>query len=104
LRVRGLQGISTASEYGLQDISNLVTFIVNEKIPAVFVESSVPKKSIEAVISGCRSRGHNVMLGGQLYSDALGEAGTETGTLIGAFKANVEAITYGLTAKNTATP
>lgn len=96
LRVRGLQGISTASEYGLQDISSLVTFIVDNKVPAVYVESSVPKKSIEAVIAGCRSRGHNVILGGQLYSDALGEKGTETGTLIGAFKANVTAISSGI--------
>jgi manganese/zinc/iron transport system substrate-binding protein len=103
LRVRGLQGISTASEYGLQDISNLVTFIVDNKVPAVYVESSVPKKSIEAVISGCKSRGHNVVLGGQLYSDALGEAGTETGTLIGAFKANVTIIALGLSRED-ATP
>ena len=102
MRVRGLQGISTASEYGLQDISNLVTFIVDNKVPAVYVESSVPKKSIEAVISGCKSRGHNVVLGGQLYSDALGEADSETGTLIGAFKANVNAIAVGLGGKNAA--
>jgi manganese/zinc/iron transport system substrate-binding protein len=100
MRVRGLQGISTASEYGLQDISSLVNFIVENQIPAVYVESSVPKKSIEAVISGCKSRGHNVVLGGQLYSDALGEANTETETLIGAFKANVAAIAGGLGAVN----
>lgn len=96
LRVRGLQGISTASEYGLQDITALVDFIVENKVPAVYVESSVPKKSIEAVIAGCRAKGHEVILGGQLYSDALGKPGTETATLIGAFKANVTAIASGL--------
>lgn len=96
LQVRGLQGISTASEYGLQDITNLVDFIVSNKVPAVYVESSVPKKSVEAVLAGCRAKGHPVILGGQLYSDALGKAGTETATLIGAFKANVTAIATGL--------
>jgi manganese/zinc/iron transport system substrate-binding protein len=96
LTVKGLQGISTASEFGLKDVSTLVSFISENKVPAVFVESSVPKKSIESVISGCKSRGHQVVLGGQLYSDALGAAGSETSTLIGAFKANVNTIKSGL--------
>lgn len=96
LKVLGLQGISTVSEFGLKDISDLVNTIVAEKIPAVFVESSVPKKSIEAVIEGCRSNGHHVVLGGQLYSDALGEVGTPTESLIGAFRANVKTISHGL--------
>lgn len=96
LKVKGLQGISTASEYGLQDITALINYIVANRVPAVFVESSVPKKSIEAVIAGCREKGHQVVLGGQLYSDALGSAGTETATLIGAFKANVATIAHGL--------
>jgi manganese/zinc/iron transport system substrate-binding protein len=91
-----LQGISTASEFGLRDVTDLVNFITQRKVPAVFVESSVPKKSIEAVMSGCQARGHEVKLGGQLYSDALGEAGSPEETLIGAFKANVEAIYSGL--------
>jgi len=99
LKVLGLQGISTVSEFGLKDISDLVNTIVAEKIPAVFVESSVPKKSIEAVIEGCRSNGHHVVLGGQLYSDALGEIGTPTESLIGAFRANVKTISHGLVKK-----
>jgi manganese/zinc/iron transport system substrate-binding protein len=99
LNVLGLQGISTVSEFGLKDISELVNTIVAEKIPAVFVESSVPKKSIEAVIEGCRSKGHHVVLGGQLYSDALGEEGSATESLNGAFRANVNTIFNGL-AKN----
>ncbi len=103
LKVIGLQGISTVSEYGLKDISTMVNMIVAEKIPAVFVESSVPKKSIEAVIEGCRSNGHNVVLGGQLYSDALGEVGSETEDLIGAFRANVKTIAHGLGKHQTTT-
>lgn len=99
MQVRGLQGISTVSEFGLNDISKLVDDIIAQKIPAVFVESSVPKKSIEAVIDGCRQKGHDVVLGGQLYSDALGEAGTNEATLIGAFRANVQTIYIGISNK-----
>src|SRR5690606_17935519 len=60
IEVRGLQGISTLSEFGLKDISALVSYITERKIKAVFVESSVPAKSLEAVVSGCRERGHDV--------------------------------------------
>lgn len=96
LEVRGLQGISTAAEYGLQDVSQLVNEITDRKVKAVFVESSVPKKSIEAVIEGCRSRGHDVKLGGELYSDAMGSAGTPEGTYIGMVRHNVDVITEAL--------
>ncbi len=94
--VRGLQGISTAAEYGLQDVSELVKFIVDRKIKAIFVESSVPKKSIEAVIEGARERGHNVKLGGELFSDAMGSEGSPEGTYIGMVRHNVETITGAL--------
>lgn len=94
--VRGLQGISTAAEYGLQDVSELVKFIVDRKIKAIFVESSVPKKSIEAVIEGARERGHDVKLGGELFSDAMGSEGTPEGTYDGMVRHNVETITKAL--------
>src|SRR5690606_8279289 len=96
MEVRGLQGISTTAEYGLQDVSELVKFITERKIKPIFVESSVPKKSIEAVIEGCRKSGHDVKLGGELYSDALGAAGTPEGTYIGMFEHNVNVITDAL--------
>lgn len=96
MEVRGLQGISTTAEYGLQDVSELVKYITEKKVKAIFVESSVPKKSIEAVIEGCRERGHDVKLGGELYSDALGAAGTSEGTYIGMFDHNVKVITEAL--------
>lgn len=96
MEVRGLQGISTAAEYGLQDVSELVKFIVDRKIQAIFVESSVSKKSIEAVIEGCRERGHDVKLGGELFSDAMGSEGTPEGTYIGMVRHNVEVITEAL--------
>ncbi|HAD97517.1 MAG TPA: manganese transporter [Cryomorphaceae bacterium] len=89
IKVRGLQGISTTAEYGLQDVTELVNFISDHKIKALFVESSVPKRSIEAVIEGCKSKGHPIKLGGELFSDAMGEAGTPEGTYVGMVRHNV---------------
>ncbi|GIV35706.1 MAG: manganese-binding lipoprotein MntA [Cyclobacteriaceae bacterium] len=94
--VRGLQGISTLSEFGLRDITGLADFILSRKIKAVFVETSVPEKSIRALLDGCRQRGWNVQLGGSLYSDALGAEGTPEGTYIGMVKANVRTIVRAL--------
>lgn len=96
VEVRGLQGISTVSEYGLRDVSDLVDFITTRRIPALFVESSVPAKSLEAVAEGCRQRGHEVAIGGTLYSDAMGAAGTQEGKYTGMVKANVQTIVHAL--------
>lgn len=96
IEVRGLQGISTVSEFGLADITSLVEMIATRKIKAVFVESSVPRRSIEAVVNGVRSKGHDVQIGGQLYSDAMGAAGTPDGTYIGMVSANVNTIARAL--------
>lgn len=94
--VRGLQGISTLSEYGLKDVSDLVKFIVDRKIKAVFVETSVSERSIQAVVEGARMRGFDVKIGGKLFSDAMGEKGTPEGTYIGMVKANVNTIVESL--------
>ena len=96
IEVRGLQGISTVSEYGLRDISELVNFITERQIKAVFVESSVPRKSLEAVVEGCARRGHQVEIGGTLYSDAMGAAGTPEGNYPGMVRANVNTIVKAL--------
>lgn len=96
IEVMGLQGISTTAEYGLQDISRMVQFITENGIKAIFVESSVPKRSIEAIIEGCSQKGHQVQLGGELFSDAMGEAGTPEGTYIGMVKHNVNTINQAL--------
>lgn len=96
IEVRGLQGISTISEFGLKDISALVDFITERGIKAVFVESSVPTKSLESVVSGAKERGHEVSIGGTLYSDALGEKGTDAGTYVGTVRANVNTIVTSL--------
>ncbi len=96
IRVRGLQGISTLSDYGLKDVADLVDFITQHKIKSIFVETSISQKSIEAVVAGCRARGHKVTIGGSLYSDALGAPGTQPGTYIGMVKHNVNIIVNSL--------
>lgn len=96
IEVRGLQGISTVSEYGLLDVTQLVDFIVERGIKAVFVESSVPTKSIEAVQAGVNGQGKQVVIGGTLYSDAMGNAGTDEGTYLGMVRHNVSTIVRAL--------
>lgn len=96
IEVKGLQGISTISEFGLKDVTELTSFIINRKIKAIFVESSVSQKSIEAVMEGCRERNWNVQIGGTLYSDAMGQAGTPEGTYTGMVNANVKTIVSAL--------
>lgn len=94
--VRGLQGISTLSEFGLRDVTDLVDFIIARKVKAIFVETSVSDKSIEAVVQGCREKNWNVRIGGSLYSDAMGPAGSPEGTYIGMVSANVRTIVESL--------
>ena len=96
IEVRGLQGISTLSEFGLRDVTDLVNFITERKIKAIFVESSVSPKSIQAVIDGCRKKNWEVSIGGILYSDAMGPEGTPEGTYPGMVRANVKIITEAL--------
>lgn len=96
VEVRGLQGISTATDFGLADVQNLASLITERKIKAVFVESSVPQKPLQAVIEGCRARGQNVLIGGLLYSDAMGASGTDDGTYFGMIRHNVNTIVSAL--------
>lgn len=96
LQVRGIQGISTESEAGVRDLEDLVDFIVSQKIPAVFVETSVADKNVRALVEGARARGHQVVIGGSLYSDAMGAPGTYEGTYIGMIDHNVTTITNAL--------
>lgn len=96
IEVRGLQGISTTAEYGIQDVSELVLFIVEHEIPAIFVESSVPKRSIEAVIQGAKARQFNLRLGGELYSDALGGKGSGADTYLKMLRKNTITISSSL--------
>lgn len=94
--VKGLQGISTATEAGTADVQDLAKFVAERQIPALFVESSVPRRGIEAVQAAVRARGFDVVIGGSLFSDALGQAGTPEGTYIGMVRYNVDTIVNGL--------
>jgi len=94
--VVGLQGLSTATEAGVKDVQKLAAFIIEKDVKAIFVESSVPKRTIEALKASVNSKGHNVEIGGTLYSDALGNAGTVEGTYIGMFEYNVNTIVNAL--------
>lgn len=94
--VRGLQGISTASEASTADVQELARFIVERQIPAVFIESSVPQRNIEAVQAAVRAQGAEVTIGGALFSDAMGNPGTPEGTYVGMVTHNIDTIVSAL--------
>jgi len=94
--VRGVQGISTVSEAGTADIQKLADLIVEKRVPAVFVETSVPPRTMEALKEAVRSRGFTVEIGGNLYSDAMGNPGTPDGTYIGMARHNIDTIVSAL--------
>ena len=96
MEVKALQGISTASEAGISDMNNLVNFIVERKIKAIFVESSISPQAINAVLEGAKNKGASVELGGTLYADAMGETGTPQGSYIGMIEFNVETVVKAL--------
>lgn len=96
LQVIGIQGLSTDSEAGLKRLENLAAFIAERKIPAIFTETSVSEKNIKALMNGARARGHNVQLGGALYSDAMGADGTYEGTYVGMMEHNVRKLAAAL--------
>ena len=95
-KVVGLQGLSTATEAGVQDVQQLSEYIIEHKVKAIFVESSVPRRTIEALEAAVLSKGHQVSIGGSLYSDALGDVGSVEGTYIGMFLYNVKTIVNAL--------
>ncbi len=94
--VVGIQGISTESEAGLNRVETLVDLLVERGIKAVFIESSVSDRNVRALIEGASARGHNVAIGGTLYSDAMGQPGTYEGTYIGMIDHNVTTIARAL--------
>ncbi len=94
--VVGLQGLSTATEAGVKDVQRLSQFIIDHKVKAIFVESSVPRRTIEALQAAVLSKNHEVIIGSSLYSDALGNTGTIEGTYVGMFTYNVNTIVNAL--------
>ncbi|MDA7644971.1 zinc ABC transporter substrate-binding protein [bacterium] len=96
LEVRGIQGLSTESEAGVKDIEALVSFLVEHSIPAVFVETSVADKNVRALVEGAEARGHDLVIGGTLFSDAMGTAGSYEGTYVGMIDHNITTIVRAL--------
>jgi len=96
IEVRGIQGLSTESEAAVKDINDMVRFLAQRDIPAVFVETSVADKNVKALIEGASAVGHKLTIGGELFSDAMGTTGTYEGTYIGMIDHNVTTITRAL--------
>ena len=96
LEEMAIQGWSTSSEAGIREIQNLADVITEREIKAVFIETSISPATIEALKAAVQDQGHNVVIGGSLFSDAIGEKGTEEGTYVGAFSHNVKTIVEAL--------
>lgn len=96
IEVRGIQGISTLSEVGLKDISDMVDFVITRQIKSIFIETSTSNKTAQSIVDGAKDKGYDLLLDGPLYSDALGEPDSEAGTYIGMIRANVTIIVNGL--------
>lgn len=96
IQVFAPQGISTEAEASVADIEAAVNFVVENRVPAIFFESSIPVDTVEAIIEGARAQGHEIALGGELFSDAMGDPGTEQGTYIGMISHNTEVIVTAL--------
>lgn len=94
--VKAIQGVSTDTEAGLREINALVDFIVERKIKAVFIETSVSDRNVQNLVEGCKSKGHEVRIGGELFSDSMGKPGTPEGTYVGMVRHNVEVIASAL--------
>ncbi|GAB2723869.1 metal ABC transporter solute-binding protein, Zn/Mn family [Halomonas garicola] len=96
IEVEGIQGISTDTETGIADIRHMADTVIEREVPAVFIESTINPRTVQAVIDSAEQRGHEVVIGGQLYSDAMGKEGTADGTYIGMLRANTQAIVEAL--------
>jgi manganese/zinc/iron transport system substrate-binding protein len=94
--VLGIQGLSTLSEAGVRDIERLVNLLVDRQIKAIFVESTVSDRNVQALIAGAQARGHTVSIGGTLFSDAMGPEGTYEGTYLGMMDHNITTIARAL--------
>ena len=97
--VRGLQGLNTETEAGVADVRELAAFIIEHRIPAMFVETSTPSQGIEAVQAAVRAKGFEVEIGGGLFADAMGTPGTPEGTYIGMMRHNIDTIVNALRAE-----
>ena len=94
--VNSLQGSSTSAEFGVKDVKDMVDFIISNEIPAIFPENITSDQALEAILKGCEKRGYELKIAEELYSDALGEAGTDAATFEGMVRANAVTIAEAL--------
>lgn len=104
IEVIGIQGLSTETEAGIADLQRVADTIIERNVPSIFVESTISPSTIEAVQAAVADRGGEITIGGELYSDAMGDAGTPAGTYLGMYRHNVETIVNAYTADPSATP
>ncbi|MBY6031400.1 zinc ABC transporter substrate-binding protein [Halomonas sp. DP8Y7-1] len=104
IEVAGIQGLSTATETGVADIRRMADKVVAQGVPAMFVESTINPRTVQAVIDAAADQGHRIAIGGQLYSDAMGDENTPEGTYIGMLKSNTEQIVAALGGHTVAWP
>jgi manganese/zinc/iron transport system substrate-binding protein len=96
LEVRGVLGLTTEAEAGIADVRDLARFIAGRRVPAIFPETTIPRRVVEAVVEAARAQGSTVRLGGELFSDALGDPGSPAGTYVGMMKHNMDTIVAAL--------
>jgi len=96
IEVHGLQGISTVDEANIASINALIKLLVDRQIKAIFVESSVSSERLKQVVEGCAKMNHQVKIGGELYSDALGERGSDAESYLGMMRTNIKTIVSAL--------
>jgi manganese/zinc/iron transport system substrate-binding protein len=96
IEVVGIQGVSTVADVSLRNVTDIIDLIIDRGIKSIFVETSVSNRTIQAVVDGCKEKGHDVKIGGSLFSDAMGEPDTAEGSYVGMVRHNVEAISQGL--------
>lgn len=104
VQVEGIQGLSTESEAGIRRTNELVDMVVSLRLPAIFVESSVSDDNVSALVEGARARGHELKIGGSLFSDAPGRFGTPEGTYIGMMKHNLKVFSEAMHGSTTSGP
>ncbi|MEM6771627.1 MAG: zinc ABC transporter substrate-binding protein, partial [Bacteroidota bacterium] len=91
IRVEAALGTSTDAEVQTDDVNRLTTIIRETGVPAIFVESTINPKLIRQI-----AEDSDVIIGGSLYADSLGEPDTEAGTYEGMLKFNVATIVGAL--------
>lgn len=95
-RVRSLQGSSTSAEFGVKDVKEMVDYVIDNEVPAIFPENITSDQALQAILKGCEKRGYNLQIANELYSDALGKREGPAETFTGMYRENVKTIVEAL--------